>query len=97
MPAALARPARPRTIAVPQVLYKDAVYSALAVGSYELHDYVDYRGWLAGALLQELADTGPANAPVRRRIGRVVAANVERLPADDPARWVLYCCGRRWP
>lgn len=42
----------PVPIPVPQVLYKDAVYAALAVGAYELYDYVDWGAWLTGSLLQ---------------------------------------------
>ncbi|KAG2485576.1 hypothetical protein HYH03_015738 [Edaphochlamys debaryana] len=80
-----------RVAGVPaQVLYKDAVYAALAAGAYELHEHLDYRGWLAGGLLQELADPSPANKPIRRRIGAVVAANVDRVPEDDPIRPTLY-------
>lgn len=33
------------------LLAKDAVYAALAAGAYELHDYVNFRDWLQGALL----------------------------------------------
>ncbi len=39
-------------VVVPQVLYKDAVYAALAVGAYELYDYLDWGAWLTDSLLQ---------------------------------------------
>ncbi|KAG2446835.1 hypothetical protein HYH02_008395 [Chlamydomonas schloesseri] len=72
------------------LLYKDAVYAALAAGAYELHDYLDYGAWLTGSLLTELSDTCAANKPLRRRIGLVVAANVDRVREDDPIRPALY-------
>ncbi|PNW86254.1 hypothetical protein CHLRE_02g078885v5 [Chlamydomonas reinhardtii] len=72
------------------LLYKDAVYAALAAGAYELHDYLDFRAWLTGSLMQELSDAGAANRPLRRRIGLVVAANVDRVKEDDPIRPSLY-------
>lgn len=34
------------------LLLKEAVYHAVAVGSYELHDVIDYSSWLHGPLLQ---------------------------------------------
>ncbi|GFR48983.1 hypothetical protein Agub_g11001, partial [Astrephomene gubernaculifera] len=80
-----------RLVGVPrQILYKDAVYGALAAGSYELHDYLDFRTWLAGPLLQELSDASPANRPIRRRIGLLVAAHVDRIREEDPIRPTLY-------
>ncbi|GLC33673.1 hypothetical protein PLESTB_000102300 [Pleodorina starrii] len=80
-----------RLVGVPlQVLHKDAVYGALAAGAYELHDYLDYRAWLTGSLLQEVSDASAANKPIRRRIGLVAAANVDRIQEDDPVRPALY-------
>ncbi|KAG2435382.1 hypothetical protein HXX76_007454 [Chlamydomonas incerta] len=80
-----------RVVGVPLVLlYKDGVYAALAAGAYELHDYLDYRAWLTGSLLAELSDTSAANKPLRRRIGAVVGANVDRVKEDDPVRPALY-------
>ena len=37
-----------------QVIFKEAVYHAVAVGAYELFDFVDFPAWLHGALLQVL-------------------------------------------
>ena len=34
------------------VLAKEAVYNALGVGAYDLHDYIDFKQWLQTALLQ---------------------------------------------
>lgn len=34
------------------LLRKEAVYNAVAVAAYELHDYVDWSQWLRSALLQ---------------------------------------------
>ncbi|EFJ44088.1 hypothetical protein VOLCADRAFT_95713 [Volvox carteri f. nagariensis] len=87
-----------RLVGVPmQILHKDSVYGALAAGAYELHDYLDFRAWLTGSLLQarharlcEVGDVGPANKPIRRRIGLVVAANVDRVEQEDPVRPALY-------
>lgn len=37
---------------VPRViLNKEVVYNAIALGAYELHDFVDFTGWLRGSLL----------------------------------------------
>ena len=33
------------------VLFKEAVYNAMAVGAYELHDYVELSSWLRSSLL----------------------------------------------
>ena len=42
-----------RVAGVPVVLLrKEAVYNAVGVAAYELHDYVDWDPWLRGALLQ---------------------------------------------
>ncbi len=43
----------PRVGGVPQLLLaKAAVYHSVAAGSYDLHDYLDYRAWLGSTLLQ---------------------------------------------
>jgi hypothetical protein len=43
----------PRVAGLPQLLLlKAAVYHAVAAGSYDLHDYLDYRAWLGATLLQ---------------------------------------------
>jgi hypothetical protein len=34
------------------LLVKEAVYNAVAVGAYDLHDAIDYLPWLHGSLLQ---------------------------------------------
>lgn len=34
-----------------QLLHKEAAYHAVAVGAYELHDYVDFTPWLRSTLL----------------------------------------------
>lgn len=37
---------------VPRViLNKEVVYNAIAIGAYELHDFVDFTAWLRGSLL----------------------------------------------
>ena len=52
-PAGFARQAAgPSTLGIPAaVLFKEAVYTALAAGSYELHDYIDLSSWLRSSLL----------------------------------------------
>ncbi len=40
---------------------------------------------------QELADPSPAQRLIRRRVGLLVAANVERMAGDDPVRCVYVC------
>ncbi len=34
------------------LLRKEAVYNAVAVAAYELHDYIDWSNWLRTSLLQ---------------------------------------------
>jgi hypothetical protein len=51
--AAAAQLPGPRVAGVPQLLLaKAAVYHSVAAGSYDLHDYLDYRAWLGATLLQ---------------------------------------------
>ena len=33
------------------VLFKEAVYAAIGVGAYELHDYIELSSWLRSSLL----------------------------------------------
>lgn len=40
------------------LLRKEAVYNAVAVAAYELHDYVDWSQWLRSALLQVRGEQG---------------------------------------
>ena len=43
----------PRTSGIPQaVLAKEAVYSAVGLASFELHDHVDFTPWFRGPLMQ---------------------------------------------
>lgn len=43
----------PRLHGIPlPVIIKEAVYHGVAVGAYELYDYVDFTSWLHSALLQ---------------------------------------------
>jgi len=65
------------------VLLKDAVYNAVAVGAYELHDYVDWTPWLRSTLLQELAEGRQEFKPVRRRVARLIAQWVARVEHED--------------
>jgi hypothetical protein len=36
------------------LLLKEAVYEAVALSAYELHDFIDYQGWLRSSLLPEM-------------------------------------------
>jgi hypothetical protein len=36
------------------LLLKEAVYEAVGIAAYDLHDYVDYQGWLRSSLLPEM-------------------------------------------
>eukprot|EP00879_Flechtneria_rotunda_P025885 GHRR01027540.1.p1 GENE.GHRR01027540.1~~GHRR01027540.1.p1 ORF type:complete len:987 (+),score=414.93 GHRR01027540.1:174-3134(+) len=40
------------------LLLKEAVYEAVGLAAYELHDYIDYPGWLRGSLLPEMMAVG---------------------------------------
>lgn len=74
-------PARRQSIS--QVLTKEVVYRAAALGAYELHEYVDFTAWLRSSLLPEVSGRHPALAPLRRAAAELVAANVARLESDD--------------
>lgn len=70
----------PRIAGLPaQLLHKEAVYTACTAAAYELHDYVDWGGWLRGALLPELSDATPACRPLQRRAAMLVGAWVRHV------------------
>ncbi|KAK9822576.1 hypothetical protein WJX74_006339 [Apatococcus lobatus] len=70
------------------VLFKEAVYNAMAVGAYELHDYVELSSWLRSSLLLELADASDQAKPLRRRALLLLGQWVTKLTADD--RQLVY-------
>eukprot|EP00198_Chlamydomonas_reinhardtii_P012328 XP_001701665.1 predicted protein [Chlamydomonas reinhardtii] len=82
--------------------YKGQAGGSLEPGSGQPRDTTRYKAMAAEdslalaaeqlylVLLQELSDAGAANRPLRRRIGLVVAANVDRVKEDDPIRPSLY-------
>lgn len=65
------------------VLAKEAAYQAVAAGAYELHDYIDFTGFLHSSLLPEMGDTSPAARPLRRRAIKLVAHWAPRLKKED--------------
>jgi hypothetical protein len=67
----------------PALLAKEAVYRAVAVGAYELHDFVDLSAWLRRALLAEACDGAAAARPLRRGAMRVLAHWAPKLRAAD--------------
>lgn len=62
---------------------KEAVYAAMGTGAYELHDYMDFTPWFRTTLLQEMADSSPAAAPLRRRAALLVGQWAVKLRAED--------------
>lgn len=65
------------------VLAKAAVYHAVAVGAYELHDFLDFSSWLHASLLVEICDASTAARPLRRSAIKVVAYWAPRLKKED--------------
>ena len=83
-PGAAATLGGPAVHGVPSpVLAKEAVYQAVAVGAYELHDHVDLHAWLHGGLLAEMADPAPAARPLRRRALKLVSYWTSKLQVED--------------
>ncbi|KAL4857594.1 Importin-11 [Chlorella vulgaris] len=90
-PAQLAAGGGPSVRSVPAaVLAKEAAYQAVSVGAYELHDYVDFAGFLHNSLLPEMSDRSPAARPLRRRAIKLVSYWTARLKRED--RPAVYRC-----
>ncbi|GAX73146.1 hypothetical protein CEUSTIGMA_g599.t1 [Chlamydomonas eustigma] len=70
------------------ILRKDAVYNAVALAAFDLHDYIAWSTWLRGSLLQELSDRRPLLRSLRRRVMRIVAQWVADVEEQD--RPALY-------
>ena len=82
--AAGAQPQPPAVHGIPAaVLAKAAVYQAAAVGSYELHEYIDFSSWLRASLLGEMADATPALRPLRRAAVKLVSHWLPKLRKED--------------
>ena len=65
---------------------KTAVYHAVTVGAYELHEFIDFSAWLHASLLHEAADAAPQMRPLRRATIKLIAAWASKLkPEDRPA------------
>lgn len=62
---------------------KAAVYHAVAVGAYELHDTIEFSAWLHNSLLNEAADASPGARPLRREAIKLLAAWTSKLTRDD--------------
>ncbi|GMH34265.1 hypothetical protein BSKO_02099 [Bryopsis sp. KO-2023] len=70
------------------VLEKEAVYHAVAVGSYDLYDYVNFSSWYRSTLVQELNNKNPKLWPLRRQAAILAGAWVSELKDED--RTVAY-------
>ncbi|KAF9164301.1 hypothetical protein DFQ27_002603 [Actinomortierella ambigua] len=70
------------TATMTDVFLKDSIYTAIGLGSHELYNAVDFDGWLAGQLTQEVQNADPSNRIIRRRIawmiGRWVNVNISK-------------------
>jgi hypothetical protein len=64
-------------------LRKAAVYNAIAIGAYELHDYVDFSSWLRSCLLKEVCDASPAMRPLRHSTLKVLKSWTPRISRED--------------
>jgi hypothetical protein len=68
----------------PGVRIKAAVYHAVAVGAYDLHDFVDFSSWVhTGGLLEEAGDVTPSARPVRRAALKLLSAWTSKLRKGD--------------
>lgn len=50
------------------VLAKEAVYDAVCIGAFELHDYIDFSSWFRTALLAVHGPTQPPFISVRLHV-----------------------------
>ena len=71
------------------VLAKEAVYNALGVGAYDLHDYIDFKQWLQTALLQ--VDSTATSCP---RLNSMHTALEASCSAGRRAVWLI--CIQQW-
>ncbi|KAJ3409281.1 Importin-11 [Chytridiales sp. JEL 0842] len=65
------------------IMLKDAVYSAVQLGAYQLYDHVDFDGWVVGKLTEEVSRQGSVWLKVlRRRVALLIGAwiNVKCAP-----------------
>lgn len=73
------------------VLAKEAVYNALGVGAYDLHDYIDFKQWLQTALLQ--VHSTAASCPQQNSMHTALEAS--RSPGRT-AVWLICIQAVNW-
>ncbi|EPS61178.1 hypothetical protein M569_13621, partial [Genlisea aurea] len=73
----------------PQLLLKDAAYSAAAYVYYELSNYLSFRDWFNGALSSEVMNNHPNMRIVHRKVALILGQWISEIKED--MRRPVYC------
>ncbi|GER55787.1 ARM repeat superfamily protein [Striga asiatica] len=73
----------------PELLFKDAAYSAAAYVTYELSNYLSFKDWFNGALSVELSNDHPNMFLIHRKVALILGQWVSEI--KDDTRRPVYC------
>ncbi|CAA0836277.1 ARM repeat superfamily protein [Striga hermonthica] len=73
----------------PELLFKDAAYTAAAYVTYELSNYLSFKDWFNGALSVELSNDHPNMFLIHRKVALILGQWVSEI--KDDTRRPVYC------